>query len=389
MALETQHWYHCGRCGNLFSASNHDTLCDRCGQPPTPDQALGEVKENAIDQRPVKMIPAVQGETSDHSQPARVRSVKKEKTDYFLVKLSVGWLCFLALFVILIYKVKDPGKWMRRTQAQRFAEATADFEKATTIADNQRIFNSAQASISTNTTGLLDNISPESRAQHVLQTKNVVLSILHDGGKTKLLGSDANIQIESTNVIRIHDTPRIEILWKDEKGRRVEMVYAEEDQEWKIDWEAFAKSSTETWTMFDSGEEPKTGTFRFLVRERLAENFALNNQLSIVFYEPSFWNGVEPITQTPEFLLDRDSTIAKQIIAALNAKKNKQPIYNTMFSQKDPEGMARVRVTIERKVNGKEKIFTIKSVDALHWMNVNDFGLELDVPKIQEAPTNP
>ena len=188
-------------------------------------------------------------------------------------------------------------------------------------------------------------------------------------------------ELIAQNVIRPDGLPMIETIWKDSRNRKMEIVFAEEEGRWVIDWESFAKSSTLPWTVFQGAEGDAEGTFRFLVRERLADQTFNDLHMSILFYEPAFLHGGPAGIATPEFSVDRKSRDGRLLTAALEARKAEKPLLGSIYPKADPANMARVTVKIRRTIKNGEKAFELVEVLACHWLGIDHTGVDLtDTP---------
>ena len=173
----------------------------------------------------------------------------------------------------------------------------------------------------------------------------------------------------------------IETIWVDERKRQVEIVFGPQDDQWLVDWESFAKTSSMPWSVFHAEKEDGEGTFRMLVRQRLAKQNTSALIMSVMFYEPGFFHGSNLGLATPAFTVERKSRDGKLILAALKARDDNQPIFGSIFPANDPPSTARVTVKIRRVVKDDVKTFELVEVLACHWLGIDEVGIDLtDTP---------
>lgn len=311
----------------------------------------------------------------NHAPSSPERRERKRKKSHPLVKLIVVWLVILISLATLIKWKWNPTPSVTQTPAATITPSERSFQS-----ENQDLFQQAYPALVRLTSQLYENSAPESLSQLCRPRPRLSSIIFNDGAKATIYKPEA-IQLAKHQVIRPNGTPLIETIWTDDRGRLIEMVFAKEDDQWLLDWESYAKSSSAPWNIFQSGTDEDIGTFRFLVRERLVDTNRLDMQMSIVFYEPSFLHGGPLGPATCDFLIDRKSRDGRLISAALQARREEKPLMGSIFSQADPPNTARVTVKIRRSFQNGEKIFNIEEVTACHWMGIDHPGVDLtDAP---------
>lgn len=310
------------------------------------------------------------------SSSSRHSSERKRKKSSALVKFVIGWLISMGAIAGLI-------KWQSGPTPEYVADKPSSVvaqEQKKWESENLDLFNQAYPSLLQTATALFEVSAPESLAQYCRQRPKLSAIILNDGAKASFFKPES-IELTDKNVIRPGGVPMIETIWTDERGRKMEMVFAKEDERWVLDWESYAKSSTLPWSVFQGSDGEGEGVFRLLVRERLVEQNFSDLQMSIVFYEPSLLRGASLGLATPEFLVDRKSRNGRLLAAVLMARKQNQALMGSMFPQADPPNTARVCVKIRRSMKGGEKVFTVVEVLACHWMGIDYPGVDLtDTP---------
>jgi hypothetical protein len=384
-------WHHCGKCGEIFHA--HDAaLCPSCHSHPIPARKkihVHTVQANVTAPRkefhanlPTQMggnlariAPKGPSTSPDHVISSSRRDLHKRKKSNPLIKFVAAWLVLLiALAVVIKWKwnPKPP-----KTAAQPTPQVQPE---KTWSSENQDLFQQAYPHLIRLTSQFFENSAPESLTQLCRSRPRLASIVYNDGPKATVFKPDA-VKLAKQNIIRPAGFPLIETLWADDRGRLIEMVFAEEDGQWLVDWESYAKSSSMPWSVFQSAEGDDVGTFRLLVRERLADSKGMDMQMSVIFYEPSLLHGGSLGPATCDFLIDRKSRAGRLITAALEARKQGTPLMGSIFPEADPPNTARVTVKIKREMKYGEKIFSLEEVTACHWMGIDHPGVELtDAP---------
>lgn len=390
MTKDPSGWHHCGKCGEIFLATDA-AWCPACQRSPIPARKkiqVHTVHGHAFPPRKEfhAQLPAISGgnlvrvdlnsanpeETAEFS---RARSERKPKKSYALVKFLIAWLVLLAVLAgVIKWKFQSPIAEVQPVEAE------PEIAQKDWHSENYDLFQRAYPSLVKLTAQLYENTAPESVTQWCRSRPRLASIIFNDGVKAAIFRPDA-IQLSKQNVIRPSGIPMIETIWSDNRGRQIEMVFAEEDGQWLLDWESYARSSAVPWSVFQGGDEEEEGVFRLLVRERMVQTDYSDLQMSIVFYEPGLLRGSPLGLATPEFLVDRKSREGRLIAAALEARKNNKPLMKSIFPEADPPNTARVTVKIRRSLRGGEKQFTLVEVLACHWMGIDNPGVELtDTP---------
>lgn len=307
---------------------------------------------------------------------SRQSTSKRSRKDYRLVKFVVIWFSLLLLVAIYV-------KWNfdERVAELPLNSHKAELEKVSIESMNLDVMNESKNAILQTAAEFFQASAPETLAQSCRNRPRLAQTIYNDGAKAGIFKPEEMPVLRQVNVIRPGGVAMVETIWQDQRERKVELVFAKEENRWVIDWEAYAKSSSMPWAIFQSGEGEASGNFRLLVRERSVSQNQLDLTLSIVFYEPGFLHG-SPVGQTtPEFVIRRDSDDGKMILAAIKARKEDAPIYGSMFPAADPPNTARVHVKIQRRREKGEIRFTLEKVIACHWLGIDDSGVDLtDAP---------
>lgn len=388
MSDQKSNWHHCGKCGEVYQTVLRHANCPACERSPLPEKK--KVNVHVVDgstprkefnlpvatatetARPVKAkaaelstMNAVLGESTKRHSSSR------QKKDFRLVKFIIAWFALLAFFSIAI-------KWRYDSNLAATPEniKKVDVEEASRASLDLDVVNQSKTAILQTAGEFFQAGAPEIIAQSCLNRPRLAQTIFNDGAKTTIFRPEVMPSLTALHVIRPNDVPMVETLWQDDRGRSVELVFAQQDDRWLVDWEAYAKSSATPWAIFQSNEGPASGNFRLLVRERNVSQNESDLNLSIVFYEPGFLHGSGLGQATPEFIVRRASKEGKMILAALKARRENTPVFDSLFPSNDPPDTARVYVTIRRHDADNDRTFTLEKVIACHWLGIDHPGIE-------------
>jgi hypothetical protein len=397
-------WLHCSKCGEVFQSTTDAVLCTSCERAPIPNKKKANVhivdgsgqsirKEFSANLTPVKAAersqkrrrinqpeepakqPSDQPTRPKHSSNHSERRSKSAQ-NFTLIKLIALW--FVALIGISLF-IKYRLDSLRPPVS--IISDDNPLEDAALLSKNIDVANQSYAPIMATANEFFQTTAPESYAQLCRKRPRLAQTIFNDASKATLFKPDTAPELISRNVIRIGEKPMIETIWADERKRQVEIVFGPQDDQWLVDWESFAKTSSMPWSVFHAEKEDGEGTFRMLVRQRLAKENTSDLIMSVMFYEPGFFHGSNLGLPTPPFTVERKSRDGKLILAALKARENNEPIFGSMFPASDPPSTARVTVKIRRAVKDDVKTFELVEVLACHWLGIDDVGIDLtDTP---------
>jgi hypothetical protein len=169
----------------------------------------------------------------------------------------------------------------------------------------------------------------------------------------------------------------IETHWTTTDGHQLDTVFVEENGEWRLDWDHFARFSEYPWPLFLAGSGETQGEFRLLARERLADERKNADTISIVLYAPRFGSTTEIGSQSPEFLIKRDSKNGRLLEAAFKLEKSDQRAFGVILPSLTPEGLIRIRVKVRRTEESTGRRFELEDVLACHWYSSDAPGVEI------------
>lgn len=185
------------------------------------------------------------------------------------------------------------------------------------------------------------------------------------------------LSITARAVLSLPAGKAIETQWGSADGHLLDAVFVEESGEWRLDWDHFARASDHPWTMFLASSGGDEGEFRLLARERLANERKGEETISIVLYAPRFGYAGESGSQSPEFLIPRNSKNGRLLEAAFDLARSGKRVFGVELPNIDPEDFIRVRVKIRRGEPDSVPRFELEDVIAPHWYATDETGVEI------------
>ncbi len=357
-------WFHCGRCGSFFQAPAGDFTrqCTHCGADPS----LGLLET------PPSPATTASGGTKPERPGQRSggkRSGHKPAHRYLMWKLCGGWLLVLAFIVLaarFLVHVDEPS----HLPAITVAGATESDEDAALI---HRGFPSCLTSLA----GFLAAGTPETRNQFVLAPVTTAARMARFDNLNPLTQVDpATLSLTARGVLRFPGGSALEASWKSSDGKVIDAVFFEENGEWHLDWDHFARYGDYPWSLFLAGSGPDEGAFRLLARERLADERQDAESISLVLYAPRFAHPGEVGFQSPEFLIPRNTRDGQLLDAAFKLARNGGRVFDSHLPALNPPDMIRVRVQVRRIEHDLARKFELAAVLACHWYSIDDPGVQ-------------
>lgn len=370
MSDKARLWFHCGSCGAMFQGRGGEAplrLCPKCGQDPS---AAGA--RTPADGDPRHAV-------DDTDAPEKVRTVRKRRGRGLMTKLLVGWVVLVLLIVIGARRM-----WHR--EESRFADDYRGDREEQRFSDKQtKVLEAALPICAEVMNGYINAQTPEERNQFVLmpvRTASRMAEFYRNNPMLKL-DQDAKFHLEQFELLHYGGGDVVETLWTTEDGRQYDAVFVNEEGEWRIDWEHFARYSTHPWPLFLAGTGPSQGEFRLYARERLAQERRREETMSIYLYAQRLGYPDKAGYQSPEFLVERESPQGRMLAAGFSAmRRNKRPFGSTLPIAY-PDDMIRVRLTVVRDGGDLEPQFRIAAVAACHWYSTDEPGID---PLAAKAP---
>lgn len=295
-----------------------------------------------------------------------------------MAKLVVGWTLVLVAVVFGARKLwhRDPGN-SKPFQSQVPSQAVPDADVA--------LLNKAFPRASLTFSNFLAGVTAEERNQFVLSPITTAARMARFHSLNPQLEVDAaTLSLTNSSVIGLPNQQAIETQWRTTDGRSLDAVFVEENGEWRLDWDHFARFSDYPWALFLAGSGPDLGEFRLLARERLAVERRNEDTVSIVLYAPRFGFVGETGFQSPEFLIPRDTRDGRLLDAAFKLDRSGGRVFGANLPNTNPEGLIRVRVKVRRVEQDGVRRFELAEVIACHWYSVDVPGVEIPEQAVEK-----
>jgi hypothetical protein len=363
-------WFHCGRCGSLFQSPAGDIgnrLCTACGADP----GLGLLEPPPEAVKPAEGATLLPELRSEHSGHGTKRGGKKRGSRFFMLKLCGGWLLLLALIVVGARHL-----WNQEESTSKPATPAASKAAPALTNEDVALLNDDLQKCAETISGFLAAGTPEARNQFVLRPVATATRMARFDSLSPLTEIDpGTISLTGRGVLNLPGGKAIETCWNSTDGKKIDAVFREENGEWRLDWDHFARYGDYPWSLFLAGSGPDEGEFRLLARERLADARKKADTISIVLYAPRFARPGETGFQSSEFLVPRNTRDGQLLDAAFKLARGGGQVFDSQLPNTNPEGMIRVRVKVRRLEVDRERKFEISAVLACHWYAVDDPGV--------------
>ncbi len=344
-----------------------DRVCSQCGHDPS----LGiEAPRGGDLSTPETLGPVLLGRQVATHEPER-SSRKKPKRSSILFSIFGGWVLFIVLVIVGVRQI-----WPNHSDPVTSVSKTP--QKNELSAEDAALLNAAGPLVNLSFSEFISAGTPEARNQFVLSpiTTAARMARFYDLNPRVTLTLDS-IALAHRAILNLPAGRAIETSWKYADGRVVDAVFVEQDKEWRLDWDHFARFSTYPWSLFLAGSGEPEGEFRLLARERLADERKDAADLSIVLYAPVFGAPGQTGLQSPEFLIKRDTRNGRLLDAAFKLERSGKRVFGVNIPNPDPEGLIRVRVKVRRIEDDQGRRFELLEVIACHWYSVDIPGVEI------------
>lgn len=345
----------------------HDRVCTACGG--NPSLGIEPVAAAPAFTSQAAAAPAPYATSSDDHRPHPQRTRGRR---HLMAKLIVVWLVILAvIFAGARWLWKDDT----RSQQTLVVEESAD---APDSGEDLEFLNKGTAPSNLAFNHFLAAGSPEERSQFVIRPMLTAARMDRFYSLNPWLPLDPRkLSLSARAVLHLPAGKAIETQWNSADGHLLDAVFVEEDGEWRLDWDHFARASDYPWTMFLAGSGGDEGEFRLLARERLAKERKDEKTISIVLYAPRFGHAGDTGSQSPEFLVSRDSKNGLLLEAAFELARSGKRVFGVNLANIDPQEFIRVRVKIRRGDPESESRFEVQEIIAPHWYATDEIGVEI------------
>ncbi len=321
-------------------------MCPDCGGDP----AAVEPREAAAPARIRRKI--------KQPQPKATRREDKRKARALMVFVT-GWVLLLGMGAIVMKK-----RW-----SSQVPPADEPVTLSAAELEDQRFFREHLPACEKRLLEFLASPEVGGRALHVLGGGRTVSRMTRVQQFNPIFAINERLQLEKIGVIHTPAGRGIETLWKREEGGLIEAVFFQEEGEWKIDWDAFARAGSEPWPLFLAGRGAGEGEFRLLARERIGAAGRSEEFIGLVLYSTRAGHPGEAIAPSPEIRVERYSPMGRQIAEAFAARATGAGPFGSKVVGEDPDEMIRLRVRVSRE-GEEQRVFRITELFACHWLEL-------------------
>jgi hypothetical protein len=344
-----------------------DRVCPKCGLDPS----LGLAPSPPPQTHLPKARSSVSPSQSTSIGRREVSSHKKSNPRYFMVKLISAWL-------LLLVAIVGGARLLWPDQYSKTPFESKNSPKVEVTATDVALLEGTQSIVIENFSRFISAGTPEERNQFVLNPIDTAarMARFYDLNPQVTLAPES-LSLVNSGVMKLPNGRAIETNWTSKDGRQIDAVFFEQENEWRLDWDHFARYSTYPWALFLAGSGEAEGEFRLLARQRLAEERKNSDTISIALYAPRFGAPAQTGFQSPEFLVRRDTPNGRLLDAAFKLEKSGDRVFGVKIPNPNPEGLIRVRVKVRRTDGDDGRRFELLEVIACHWYSVDLPGVEI------------
>jgi hypothetical protein len=351
-------WFHCSRCGALFRAAadaDQRGPCPECGGDPVAVDAPAETPEPVLIRRKVRKPK----ERSDRPDRSKKRQRPGQRKARALAIFVVVWAAVLGATAVFVRKLSPDA-----SEAHSVVDAQTVGGQAM---EDSRLIQDELQNCGKRLEQFLSAKNIGGQSPHVLRADKILPEMARALQFNAILPVEASMSQNSYQVIHTPAGRAIETTWKQEDGKLLEVVYFEEEGEWKIDWHAYTRASSEPWPLFVSGKGKGEGEFRVLARERIGANGRDPEFIGLVLYAPRTGSPGEAVSPSPEIRVARASEMGRAIEEAFASRAKGLGPFGSGVVAEDPDEMIRLHVRVTRE-GEEERVFRISELIATHWM---------------------
>lgn len=292
----------------------------------------------------------------------RKKRPSKEKNKPLILFL-VGWLSVVVI-IFALFKTKSES-----ASGQKDDEAEVDI----TATRDRQLIETHRDEISKLLRSYLLTTNLDERLQYIDRSSELSLNHARYYRAHSFFQPELPMGIIGSKVIEISEEPlvlAIEFVWQDSANRRFGTVYRHDGEGWKLDWEAFAPYSTDSWARFQARLGLKEGIFRVLVRKRASSDESKRIYLS--FYRPPEFGEEDKgflKTESQEVEVILKSQMGKQFMGMWTDFEEGVRPYGSILPLIDPEGFMRItaRLAWEEVEGSAELQLVLKEIIDPSW----------------------
>jgi hypothetical protein len=288
------------------------------------------------------------------------------------VKLVIGWL-------LLLVAIIAGARYFRPTAKPPSPQSTPLAAQVNTSnAQDLALLSKAMPLCNQTLSGFLNTSSPTERTQFVFAPATTTARFAQFYRENSLGKIDPLTLSNLRNaVLHLPGRLAIETQWQTPDNHLLDAVFFEENGEWRLDWDHYARYGDKPWSLFLTGSSEENGVFRLLARERNAAERKDADSISLLLYAPRFGDAAGASRPSPEFLVKRDTKNGRLLDAAFKLERNHQRPFGVKLPNINPEDFISIRVKVHRFKENEERRFEIEEVLACHWYSEAAPGVEI------------
>lgn len=355
MSEEKDQLHHCERCAAVFSAPPKvglKVVCSACGESPVVSQGFTSRAraERVVDTDEVHGVAG-----KDVADFVSVQKVRRQKQMRMAIIL---WAVLLAAVPSAIFYFN--GK--QREEADVLIAQNKKESEAYKLEREEGVGRALQTFYK-----YLEDSDANRRSALVVGGVRQILKLQADIADLSADRLGVRGKVENVEYYPDGEYPRVELILSSREGRRYEVVLWEIEGEWKFDWEQHVRYSQESLKRFlDQKSVGGSAEFRLYVRRRYSSSMKQDQDLQLLFYQPSARLG-DRFVESPQVVLKPGEPLYADLNEAFeNVEARKE---ESVVGSEDPEGLLRVRATLSfvKGEDGEQKL-ALDKISAYHWM---------------------
>lgn len=292
----------------------------------------------------------------------RKKRPSKEKNKPLILFL-VGWLSVVVI-IFALFKTKTES-----ASGPKDDETEVDI----TVTRDRQLIETHREEISKLLKSYVLTTSLDERLQYIDRSSEMSLNHARYYRSHSFFQPQLPMGIIGSKVIGISEEPlvlAIEFVWQDSANRRFGTVHRHDGQGWKLDWEAFAPYSTDSWVRFQARLGVKEGVFRVLVRQRASSDES--KRLYLSFYRPPEFGEEDKSflkTESQEVEVIVKSKLGEQFMGLWSGFEEGVRPFGSILPLIDPEGFMRItaRLAWEDVEGGNDPQLVLKEIIEPSW----------------------
>lgn len=367
-------WYHCGHCGSLFQSDfglDEDRLCEACHRKP--GVGLWPILNTA---KPDASAKVASFHKKGEKLQVAVRAPKIQKRRYgAFLWITVIWVVVLLGVVGLRHYFMSSGKESNNLAYVTMAKGGLGDER---VAKLREALPECQAAL----IQYLSAGTPEARNQFVANPIDMAGKMAIFYSKNSFPNVDVKrLKMTTNELIKLGGEWMILTRWKEdvEDGVEFEAVFRNEAEGWKLDWPHFRRYCEMPWQQFLDGLGANEAEFRLLARLASDSKGGRHREqrMELVLSAPEWGQPNLFTAESSVFHVDPKSEEGLLLAAAFDLREDDKTIFGRELEPFDGDGLVRVRVKISREKIGEKNQFKLEELNACHWIDSDDFGIEL------------